>query len=400
MRSIDGMSRRCWATIKVTAVALAATAALAACARAAVAASSSPMSRAAASPAAAAPKPLTASSSSGSIVVVRRANRRDSLWAISPTGSSAVKLINLPFRPARLLASPGDTKIAILPASVGGRVYIYYRQSAKLSPLSFVARGVKKIDGMTWLSSTRLLVSGSLRASRALFPLADRLYVINTTLGKPAAFRHLKGTEPSAAPGAKLLVYARLRDGGPVPGGGPGTRFVDESLIRLKLVAGSKPHVIAHGRYVNEPGRLFHDPDVSPDAKFVVTSTSESDTGVSYMVRYVASGRAVRTTRTSVSSRDVTAWSHADDKLAFWGIPSFDTDLYIYDTASKTLAHGAPMANMSVSGLAWAPDDSLVAYSVRAWNQDDDQGHLWTIGMGLSGTPTDLGPGSLPVWLP
>jgi hypothetical protein len=351
--------------------------------------------------------PATASHlglATGSIIVVRRVGTQDSLWSVSPVPTSALKLIDLPFRPARLLASPDNTKIAILPAAVGGKVYIFNLSLAKLAPLSFASQGVKQIDGMTWLSATRLLVSGSGSTKETVYPLADKLYAATTTSGKPAAFRRLKGTEPSATPAGKLLVYVRMRDGGPVSGN-PGARFVVESLVRLKLVSGSTPHVIARARYTNDLDiRRFHDPGVSPDAKYVVTSTTGSDVSVSYMVRKAATGATVHKQNLTLAGRDETAWSHAGDKVAFWGVPPIgpmtNTYLYVYDTGAKKLKHGKPIPNMGVTGIAWAPDDSLIAYALHSPGQADDRAHLWTAVPGASSTPTDLGAGSLPVWLP
>ena len=415
MSSIGKTAKRRWtatraaaAAIAVVALAIAAIAAgAAAAAPAAVTPGAPAAGSAASSQAAVTAAPVVASHlglASGSIIVVRRVGTQDSLWSVSPVTTSALKLIDLPFRPARMLASPDDTKIAILPAAVGGKVYIFYLALAKLAPLSFASQGVKRIDGMTWLSATRLLVSGSGNAKETIYPRADKLYAVTTTSGKPAAFRRLKGTEPSAAPGAKLLVYVRMRDGGPVSGD-PGARFVVESLVRLKLAAGSSPHVIGHVRYDDFYDiRRFHDPDVSPDAKYVVTSTTGSDISVSYMVRKVSTGATVHKQNTTLAGRDETAWSHAGDKVAFWGVPPIgsmtDTYLYAYDTGTNKLTHGKPITNVAVTGIAWAPDDSLIAYALHAPGQADDRAHLWTAVPGASSTPTDLGGGSLPVWLP
>ncbi len=412
MSSTGKTAKRRWTATRAVAAAIAVVALAIAAGVAAgapvAAAPAAPVAGGAASPqAAVTAAPVAASHlglAAGSIIVVRRAGTQDSLWSVSPVPTSALKLIDLPFRPARMLASPDNTKIAILPAAVGGKVYIFYVALAKLAPLSFTSQGVKRIDGMTWLSATRLLVSGSGSVKRTAYPLADRLYAVTTTPGKPAAFRRLKGTEPSAAPGAKLLVYVRLRDGGPVTGN-PGARFVVESLIRLKLVAGSTPHVIGQVRYVDSYDiRRFRDPGVSPDAKYVVTSTTGSDISVSYMVRKTSTGTAVHKQNTTLAGRDETAWSHAGDKVAFWGVPPIgsmtNTYLYAYDTGAKKLKHGKPIANVAVTGIAWAPDDSLIAYALHSPGQADDRAHLWTAVPGASSTPTDLGAGSLPVWLP
>lgn len=408
MSSTGKTAQRRWIATGAVAAAIAVVAlAIAAGVAAAAPETAAPAAGGAASPqAAVTAAPVTASHlglATGSIIVVRRVGTQDSLWSVSPVPTSALKLIDLPFRPARLLASPDNTKIAILPAAVGGKVYVFYMALAKLAPLSFASQGVKQIDGMTWLSATRLLVSGSGSAKETVYPLADKLYAATTTSGKPAAFRRLKGTEPAAAPGGKLLVYVRMRDGGPVSGN-PGARFVVESLIRLKLVSGSTPHVIARARYTNDLDiRRFHDPGVSPDAKYVVTSTTGSDVSVSYMVRKASTGATVHKQNTTLAGRDETAWSHAGDKVAFWGVPPIgpmtNTYLYTYDTGAKKLKHGKPIANMGVTGIAWAPDDSLIAYALHAPGQADDRAHLWTAVPGAS-TPTDLGAGSLPVWLP
>jgi hypothetical protein len=339
-----------------------------------------------------------------SIVVVRRLGTQDSLWLVSASDASSIKIVDLPFRPARVLASPDGTKVAILPAKPGGRVYVCYLLHAKLAALSFISRGVRHIDGMTWLSATRLLVSGSGSNTAHYYPFADKLCVATTTPGKPAVYRHLHGTEPSAAPGAKRLVYVRLRDGGAVAAQ-PGARFVVESLVSLKLATGSRPHVIKHVRYIDSLDiRRFRDPAVSPDGKDVVTSTTGSDISVSYMVRSVATGKVLQRTNTTLAGRDATAWSPVGEMVAFWGMPPASsetkTNVYVYHAATKTRTSDGPFANVAVGGLAWAPDESLLAYSLRGLGQAADRGELWTIDPGTSATPTDLGQGALPVWLP
>jgi hypothetical protein len=122
------------------------------------------------------------------------------------------------------------------------------------------------------------------------------------------------------------------------------------------------------------------------------------------MVRKASTGAIVHKQNTTLAGRDETAWSHAGDKVAFWGVPPIgamtNTYLYAYDTGAKKLKHGKPIANMGVTGIAWAPDDSLIAYALHAPGQADDRAHLWTAVPGVSSTPTNLGAGSLPVWLP
>ena len=162
-----------------------------------IAATCAPLAAAEAAPGAA------RAAATGSIIVVRRAGTQDSLWRVSPADAGAVKLVDLPFRPARMVGSPDAGKIAILPSPGRARIYVYDIAGAKLAALSFATLGVRSIDGLTWLSSTRILVSASTTTKVTMYPVADRLYTIAATGGKPVAFRGLRGTEPSAAPGAK-----------------------------------------------------------------------------------------------------------------------------------------------------------------------------------------------------
>ena len=346
----------------------------------------------------------TRAAATGSIIVVQRAGTQDSLWSVSPAGAGAVKLIDLPFRPARMVGSPDAGKIAILPSPGRARIYVYDIAGAKLTALSFAPRGVRRIHGLTWLSSTKILVSATKSTRVMKYPLTDRLYTIRTTGGKPAAFRRLRGTEPTAAPGAARLLYVRFRDAGR-NAADPRSRLVVEDLMSLKLAPGSKPRVVKHARYPDSLDiRRFRDPDVSPDGKYVVSSTTGSDVSVAYAVRRVATGKLVRAKRTTLGPRDRTAWSHGSDRVAFWGMPPSGNmqtaAVYVCEVASKKVTREGQFSKVAVAGLAWAPDDALLAYALRERRGGVDDGRLWTIEPGMSAAPTDLGEGSLPVWVP
>ncbi|MBE0529010.1 MAG: hypothetical protein IH629_07395 [Thermoleophilia bacterium] len=236
------------------------------------------------------------------------------------------------------------------------------------------------------------------------YPLTDRLYTITTTGGRPVAFRRLRGTEPSAAPGAARLLYVRFRDAGR-NAADPQSRLVVEDLMSLKLAPGSKPRVVKHARYPDSFDiRRFRDPDVSPNGKYVVSSTTGSDVSVTYAVRRVATGKLVRAKRTTLGPRARTAWSHGSDRVAFWGMPPSSTGqtaaVYVYDVASAKVTREGLFSKVAVAGLAWAPDDALLAYALRARRGGVDDGRLWTVEPGMSASQTDLGEGSLPVWVP
>ena len=112
----------------------------------------------------------------------------------------------------------------------------------------------------------------------------------------------------------------------------------------------------------------------------------------------------MRAKSTTLGPRDRTAWSHGSARVAFWGMPPSGNmqtaALYVLDVASRKITSDGPFSKVAVTGLAWAPDDSLLAYALRARSGGVDNGHLWTIDPGTSATPTDLGEGSLPVWVP
>ena len=166
-------------------------------------------------------------------------------------GAGAAKLIDLPLRPARMVGSPDQRKIAILPAPGRARIYVYDIARARLSALSFAPTGVQRIHGLTWLSPTRILVSATKSTRTTTYPLTSRLYSMTTTGGKPIAFRNLRGTEPSAAPGAARLLYVRFRDAGP-NAADLRSRLVVEDLMSLEL-ARAASHASSSTRATRTP---------------------------------------------------------------------------------------------------------------------------------------------------
>ena len=343
---------------------------------------------------------------SGSIVVVRRSAGHDSLWSVDPVTKTATKLAALPFRPARVEQSPGGRRLAYLPTAAGPKVYVYDTHTGMGHTWSLAARGVKVVDSLAWLSSTKLLVAGKSTHGFAFYPFSDHLYVLNAATGASKRYGRLAGTEPSVAPAAARLVYVHFSDGGRVASGSP-MRWVIERLYRLKLVSGAKPHLIGSVKYSNDVGILrFHDPRLSRDGKYLITSTSGSDISVSYMVRSAATGKAIKTVSTELLGSDVTAWSNLSDRVAFWSMPLADntdtTQLLVYKPVGNVLSHSAKLSKVAVTGFAWSANDALLAYSLRGFNSLDDVAELWTIDPTTlsSSTPTDLGAGSMPVFVP
>jgi len=342
----------------------------------------------------------------GSLIVVRRISGQDSLWSVDPANAMASQLVTLPFRPASVSQSPGGRRLAYLPMSAGPAVYVYDTKTNALVKRSLAAHGVKVVDSLTWLTSTKLLVAGKATAGRAFYPFADRLWVLNAATGAASRFRNLAGTEPSVAPAGTILAYVRLSDGGRITSGSP-MRWVIERLYRLKLAAGTTPHLLRTARYPNDLDiRRFHDPSLSQRGSYLTTSTTGSDISVSYMVRATATGAVRRTINTALLGRAVTAWSNHGNHVALWSMPLADntntTRLLIYSPATDLLSHSATLSKVAVTGLAWSSNDASLAYSLRGFTSLDDVAELWTIDpTTLSLTSAkDLGAGSLPVFAP
>ena len=336
-----------------------------------------------------------------SIAVVRREAGRDALWSVAPA-AGATKLVDLSFRPEQIEASPSGVRLALLPSTRGPRVFVYDIAAGTLRALSLSARGVKQVDAITWLSNSRLLVSGS-RTAIGAYALNDRLYVLNVATGKSAWFRKLQGTEPSVAAQAPRLVYVRLSDAGRDPDQ-PGTRLVSEKLLSLRLVSGATPRVIARNRYSGGFDiRAFRDPRVSPDGRLVISSTTGSDVAATYTVRAVVTGKRLFRKNTQLAGRDATAWDAQSARIAFWGIALSApqaTRIYIYDLAADKLAAVGRYADRDATGLSWAPDGSRLAYTLSAFGNSVDRGRLWIVDPAAPAAAQVLGAGSLPAWLP
>ncbi|HUK78968.1 MAG TPA: hypothetical protein VL117_15435 [Thermoleophilia bacterium] len=343
---------------------------------------------------------------SGSVVAVRRSAGQDSLWLVDPVSKAAAQLVTLPFRPARVAQAPDGRRLAYLPTTTGPKVYVYDSQTNTLASRSLAARGVKVVDSFTWLTSTKLLVAGKTTAGLAFYPFADRLYVLNTVTGSSARFRGLAGTEPSVAPKGTLLVYVRFSDGGRISGGSP-LRWVTERLYRLKLTAGTAPHLIGSAKYPNDIDiRRFNDPRLSHGGSYLITSTTGSDISVSYMVRSSTTGHPLRTFKTALAGTEATAWSNHGNRVAFWTMPLADntdtTRLLVYNPVTNRVRASAKLSKVAVTGFAWSSNDATLAYSVRALSAANDVAELWTIDPTTLSLPAavDLGAGSMPVFMP
>jgi aryl-alcohol dehydrogenase-like predicted oxidoreductase len=111
----------------------------------------------------------------------------------------------------------------------------------------------------------------------------------------------------------------------------------------------------------------------------------------------------VFTKATTLAGRDATAWRSQGGKVAFWGMPpllSTTTRLYMYDASARKLASTGPFSNLAVTGLSWSPDGTQIAFALRGLAFAADVATLWTVDPAVAASAAQVGPGSMPVWLP
>ena len=366
-----------------------------------------------ASPASAPITHLGAAAPAGSIVAVRPGRGPDSLWSIDPLTASATQLVALPpsyrpsARPSCVAVSPGAVRLAYLTFTLGPTVTVYDTQTGALSTWSLAARGVKYVDSLAWASSTRLLVAGRAGHRLSFFPVSDRIYSLNAVTGASHLFAGLSGTEPTVAPAVARLVYVHLRISGPVPrrylpSWNRGAHWVVERLYSLRLVNGAKPRLIASARYISGPFvRRFQDPQLSPDGAYLMTLADDlPNLNPHYTVRSAVSGKA-RTTIALYSSDLLPTWSSRGDQVAFAGTQLDDRSrsvtLFVCSAPTRAMHHSAALDSTSATGLGWSSDGGSLAYSLQGRGEAEE---LFTVDPATLSLSTDLGSGSLPVFMP
>ena len=131
-----------------------------------------------------------------------------------------------------MVGSPDAGKIAILPSPGRARIYVYASRAPKLTALSFAPRGVRRIHGL------HLAVVDEDPRLRHQEHEGDEVPAHGQALhdqddGRQAgAFRRLRGTEPTAAPGLRGSSTVRFRDAGR-NAADPRSRLVVEDLMSL-----------------------------------------------------------------------------------------------------------------------------------------------------------------------
>ena len=306
-------------------------------------------------------------------------------------------------------ASPDAVRLAFLSMTPGPRVTVYDTQTNTLSTWSLAARGVKWVDSLAWVVDTKLLVAG--RAKRTAYPFTDRLYQLNAVTGASRRFAGLSGTEPTVATGGfgpERLVFVRLSLGGRVSSGSP-NRWVFERLYRLTLASGAKPHQIGFVKYPSGYDiRRFHDPRLSRDRR-LSDHLDDRLRHLGALHRTVGRHRqGAPHGRHDARGSDETAWGRLGvPRVAFWGTPVTESDstmrLFVYRHRHQI----ADAVGRAVGRSGRRPElvdvehRRALAYSTFGpGSYSPDDAELWTVDPATLSSPTDVGVGGLPVFMP
>jgi hypothetical protein len=412
-----GAIRR-WSLVAVGAAVLAAPLFLTGCSG--EAGSGSPSPPASASPSSSSASPATPSPSSsasvapvdvaGSLVVVRKEpGRHWAMWHITPATATEARLGELDFEPSRATASPDGARVAYQPQpwrkKLALRLAVLDVAGTRVETVSVDDAVVGRITGLTWLSSTRLLVSGPPPGERgAGDAVTDVLAVVDVTTGATTPFRGLQGADPDAAPAAGKLVYVtaeKASDGGD-DFDGPAVR---ETLMLTGITTGGAGREIAEGLGpdpdLTAAHRVMASPCLSPDGRFVLTAETGSDITVTYTLRRVADGATVLAKL--APGQPCSAWS-PDGRVAFWGEDVKRAEpvlrVWAYDTAGATMVRSRPLRGVQwVSALSWSANGDLAIGAIAGATDDWHSVVLVATG-GVLRELQELTAGSLPVWVP
>ncbi len=348
----------------------------------------------------ASPGTLSAAPSSQRILVVRRAGDHDALWLVSPADGIAVPAGALPGVAGHVAMSPDGLNVAYLPASQAPRVWIGYGPKAPKT-VSLARAGVKAVDGLTWISSDRILVSGTISGTHADV-YRDRLFVVTVSTGAVRAFRDLRGTEPNAAPGVGKVTYVRLTTVAPGDAQHPDAPLIRESLRILDLAGSGGGREVAFERYRRFVDyRAFQEPKLAPGGAWLFTGQTGSDVSVTYSLRGAIGGYPFLTL--SSGNLPAAAWDATGHKVAFAATPTPFTQssisVWAFDVVTGAMIRTPANAirNQQISDLAWAADGAI-AVGTRTTGDAGSTRRVLVAPADLSGV-TDLGVGRLPQWV-
>jgi hypothetical protein len=328
------------------------------------------------------------------VLVARAAGDHDALWLLSPTDGTPTAAGDLPGKAGAVAVSPDGANVAYLPRNGAARVWIGYGPLAPRT-VSLAGAGVKRVHGLTWIDAQRLVLSGVTRRSAS--SSSDGLYVANVATGKVKSFRDLHGTEPYAAPAAGKLVYVKLTtvSTGRAP-------VVRESLKLLSLKGTGAGRTLATEQYqVFAEHRAYSEPQLSPDAVWLLTGETGSDVRVTYALRPTEWGSPFLTLFTPAVQAGA-GWDASGARTAVAGVPDplpgAAACIWVYDVRAGSLVRTPESLSLGamIERLAWSPSGRLVA---SVWPSGSGSGYRDVVVSADLGTATDIGVGRLPAWI-
>jgi len=342
----------------------------------------------------AAPPTQTASPSTtldvaGSLLVVRRQEASWTLVRLTPATGRSEVLGTLPFRPERALPSPDRSRVLYL--GRGSRLAVVEASSGAVRTLSFEPYPISAIDGATWVSDREIVFGGG---DSPYTPDGNRLYLADATTGAVSAFRGLAGGEPSYATDAGSLIYVTYRPlaRAPYPYRQDSGPWVRETIWRLRSLDAKRPQrLTSHVQYI-DAGRLYNQPLLSPDGRWVLSAQTGTDVSVTYSLLDVdLFGMALL--ECSGGSPKAAVWG--GDQVAFQqsllASPGGKLAVFVYDTATGSLAQ---YLCPGFTKLDWSANGDLVG---DAWRRGG--GQVFASAASDLGEWTDLGRGLVPVWI-
>ena len=336
------------------------------------------------------------------VLAARRAGGHDALWLLSPADGTATAAGVLPGFAGSVAVAPDGQNVAYLPQSGAPHVWIGYGPLAPRD-ISLAAAGVKKVDGLTWITDDRLLVSG-VTTGKYVNAYKDRLFVVTVSTGKVRSFRHLHGTEPSAAPGIAAVAYVHFTTLVPGTPKNQDTPLIRESVKLLRLARSGGGRTLASEQYrLFAAHRAFSEPMLAPAGEWLLTGGTGSDVRVTYELRDTEMGVPWLTVF-SVSNQ-AGAWDPGGQRVAFGGAPAANTSLseecvWVYDTSTGALTRTPTgvLNGQLIRELAWSADGRLVASSITPTTSGTARHNVVMLADDL-GTVKDLGPGHAAVWV-
>jgi hypothetical protein len=246
-----------------------------------------------------------------------------------------------------------------------------------------------------------MLVSGPLAKAASSSEAEDVMRVFDLRTDSVEPFTPESGASPSAALDAGEVVFDRLTELDEEQG----ETVVREELMRADIQSGTETVVLSedYTRYAAE--QRFGWPFASPDARFVVTAGTGSDTGVVWRLWRTDDGVEIWRKQTSMAYPLHAAWDAEGRRVACWGMSTGGrprTFVWVYDTGTGEVARSPDLGEgVVVSGVDWSRNGDL---AVGVWSLGYASTSLppQVVMVAPQGDLAELKPlceGAVPVWV-